>query len=238
MSAQRWLWEGTGRGAAPAADGSRRRPAVVRANDLAQMLGDDEPRDGHGFARLSATRSDFVFMAEMLARERSLVRGLSDEPAGGRRLGTGANGRRRELLVLPDVAALLAAIDVSTVGFFGHLRKGIGHAILFELEATLEETFSTYAAVGLLSYYDLGSEHGRFGNLVLFSRPDGPELWHANQIHQQAVAVAARHYEYIRLHHGHLPGPLLGNGELAIERTSYLDYRGERLWRGARKYSS
>ena len=122
------------------------------------------------------------------------------------------------------------------MGFFGHLRKGVDHKILFELEARLAETFAAYAALGLLSYYDLGAEHGRFGNLVLFSRPDGPELWHANPAHRQAVAIAPTHYGSIRLRRGHIPGPLLGAGALVVERTSYIDFGGTRLWRAVRVY--
>lgn len=206
-------------------------------HETARGLGPREPRGGHEFARLAASRSDMPLMADMLARERSVVRSWVVENATGPRVSERADDDRRQLLVVPDSVALAGARDVTAVGFFGQLRAGIDHTILFDIEARLAETFADYAALGLLSYYDLGAEHGRFGNLVLFSRADGPELWHANPAHRQAVAVAPLHYESIRLHRGHISGPFLGAEALVVERTSYLDFRDERPWRATRLYS-
>ena len=212
-------------------------PAPTAAYEPTPGLGPREPRGGHEFARLAASRSDIPLMADMLARERAAARTWVVENATGPRVSERADDDRRQLLVAPDSVALVEARDVTAVGFFGQLRQGVDHTILFDLEARLAETFADYAALGLLSYYDLGAEHGRFGNLVLFSRPDGPELWHANPAHRQAVAVAPLHYESIRLHRGHIPGPFLGTGALLVERTSYLDFRDERPWRATRLYS-
>ena len=219
----------------PAAPELPASPGV--AADLARGLGPLEPRVGHGFARLAASRSDQPVMADMLARERAAARSWVVDNVAGPRVSERADDDRRQLLVVPDAIALVEAGDVTAVGFFGQLRKGVDHTVLFELEATLAETFADYAALGLLSYYDLGAEHGRFGNLVLFSRPDGPELWHANPVHRRAVAVAPAHYQSIRLHRARIPGPFLGVGELHVERTTYLDFRGERLWHAVRIYA-
>ena len=229
---------------------TKRRPAVEEAamvgsgprrdapgpDPFAERLGPLEPRGAHAFARLSATRTDLPIMADMLTRERAAARrwaaGHEAELVTSRLAADG----RRQLLIVPDWAALVAAHDVTAVGFFGQLRRGVDHRILFDLEATLAETFESYTSLGLLSYYDLGAEHGRFGNLVLFSRPDGPELWHTNPAHREAVAIAPAHYQSIRLHRAIVPGRFTGAARLAVARTSYLDFRGPLPWRAVRLY--
>jgi hypothetical protein len=60
--------------------------------------------------------------------------------------------------------------------------------------------------------------------------------WHVNPAHRRAVTFAPRHYGCLRLHKGWIPGPFLGDGELEIERTLYLDFRGQRAWRATRTY--
>ncbi len=196
------------------------------------------PRDaarGHSFAGVGATRADLAVLATMLARERAIVRrwvadgtialpGRSDEES------------RRQYLVVPDWDALAVARDASFVGFFGQLRTGVDHTALFELEAELVDTFPRYAGLGLLSYYDLGAEHGRYGNLILFARPDGPELWQGNEVHRRATSVAPEHYASIRLHRGHVPGVFQGDDRLVLEHTTYLHFRPGGLWRAVRSY--
>jgi len=221
-------------GRTPVAAG--RTPVAPGPDPLAVRLGPLEPRGSHAFARLSATRSDLPIMAEMLSRERAAARQWAAGHEADLVTSRLAADGRRQLLIVPDWAALVATHDVTAVGFFGQLRRGVDHRILFDLEATLAETFASFASLGLLSYYDLGAEHGRFGNLVLFSRPDGPELWHTNPAHREAVAIAPAHYQSIRLHRAVVPGRFTGAAQLAVERTSYLDFRGPRPWRAVRVY--
>jgi len=196
------------------------------------------PRDaahGHRFAGVAATRADLAVLAMMLARERAVVR---RRVADGTIALPGRSGReaRRQYLVVPDWDALAVAREATFVGFFGQLRAGVDHTALFELEAELVETFPRYAGLGLLSYYDLGAEHGRYGNLILFAGPEGPELWHGNEVHQRATSVAPRHYESIRLHRGRVPGAFLSDGPLALEHTTYLHFQPGGLWRAVRSY--
>jgi hypothetical protein len=139
---------------------------------------------------------------------------------------------------VPQGDALLDAVDVTAVGFFGALRAGVDHAVLFEIEREVAATFPAFTRFGFLSYFDVGPQHGRYGNLVLFTSAGVPEEWHANPAHRRALAAAPEHYRHIRLHEARIPGPFLGNGELVIERTLYLDFTGERLWRGLRRYDS
>ncbi len=223
-------------GGSPSITGGPPPTGAPGRDQLAVRLGPLEPRDGRAFARLSATRSDLPIMAEMLDRERAVARQWGVDHGADPVTTRLASDGRRQLLVVPDWAALVAARDVTAVGFFGQLRRGIDHAILFDLEAKLADTFASFAKLGLLSYHDLGAEHGRFGNLVLFSQPDGPELWHTNPAHREAVAIAPAHYESIRLHRGVVPGDFTGTAKLAVQRTSYLDFRGPRPWRAVRVY--
>jgi hypothetical protein len=112
----------------------------------------------------------------------------------------------------------------------------VDHRILFELEREVAATFPAFAEAGFLSYFDVGPQHGRYGNLVLFTAAGVPVAWHGNPAHRRALAAAPAHYHHIRLHEGRIPGPFLGSGELVIERTLYLDFSGARPWRALRTY--
>ena len=95
---------------------------------------------------------------------------------------------------------------------------------------------SAYATHGLLSYYDLELVKGAYGNLILFSNPDGPARWGENPVHKEAVEISPRNYHEIRLHQGALPGGLLEDGELRVTRTRYIDYSGPEVWRAVRQF--
>lgn len=87
-----------------------------------------------------------------------------------------------------------------------------------------------YAPSGFLSYYNMQLPSGLYGNLVLFEAPAVPKSWYTNPDHARAVAIAPRHYHSARLHTGRVPGQLLGDGDLTIERTRYFDFDGDRPW--------
>ena len=97
--------------------------------------------------------------------------------------------------------------------------------------------WATYAERGLLSYYDLELVKGAYGNLILFSHPDGPARWGENPVHKEAVEISPRNYHEIRLHQGTLPGGLLEDGELQVTRTRYIDYSGPEVWRAVRRFA-
>ncbi|MFA4964413.1 MAG: hypothetical protein WC709_02080 [Thermoleophilia bacterium] len=200
------------------------------------VLGPSDRLAGRPFTDPEETQGDALIMAAMLARERAIARTWRRHDAGPGIVEQTEAGSR-QLLAVPDGGALLAAHDVTAVGFFGQLRAGVDHAVLFEHERRIAETFPAFAGLGFLSYFDLGPEHGRYGNLILFSTPDVPAEWHANPAHRQAVAIAPQHYDSVRLHKGRIPGSFLGDGEPRIERTQYLDFRGARIWRAARSYT-
>jgi len=181
------------------------------------------------------TAGDLLAMTSLLARERAVARTWT-HGAPGPDITEWREGTCRHLLAVPSGDALVSATDVTAVGFFGRLRTGIDHALLFALERELAATFPAFVRHGFLSYFDIGPEHGRYGNLILFDAAGVPDAWHANPAHRRAAAVAPDHYRHIRLHECRIPGPFLGDGKLVLERTMYLDFVGERRWRAVRDY--
>jgi hypothetical protein len=209
------------------------RPA---ATAFASVLGPEDRLPDKPFTDPEETRDDLLVMSRMLALEReiALTWGASVDGPGISEQ-TSAGGRR--LLAVPDGRALLRARDVTAVGFFGRLREDVDHAVLFEHERRIARLFPRYAPLGFLSYLDVGPEHGRYGNLILFWTPDVPDAWHQGEAHRRAVADAPAHYLHIRLHKGRIPGPFTGAGEVQVLRTHYLDFAAGAPWRALRTYT-
>jgi hypothetical protein len=197
--------------------------------------------DGREFTDPSYADADVREMAVMLDRERALAAewaGAADAPPNASILTHDDEGRRHWLAV-PNVSNLVHARDITCVGFFGHFRDDVDASPLFALEEMVVAGFPDFAEVGLLSYYDKQLENGRYGNLILFSTPEPPREWFTqNPGHEQAVVISPQHYFSIRLHKGHVPGPVLhGDGEIALERTKYLDFQDGEVWRGLRTFA-
>jgi hypothetical protein len=212
----------------------RLSPRLAAAYDV--VLAPDESLPGRPSTDPGQTRDDLRVMAMMVARERDIAATWSpaiEGPGISERTSDGT----RYLLAVPDGRALLTARDVTAVGFFGRLRDDVDHRDLFEHERRITQLFPGFAPLGFLSYFDLGPEHGQYGNLVLFWTPDVPPEWHAGKTHREAAAIAPRHYHHIRLHRGRIPGPFMGNGSVELVRTQYLDFSGSRPWRALRTYS-
>ncbi len=199
-------------------------------------LGPTDAVGGRRFTDAVETARDAEVMQEMLLRERATARAWADERATGAWVDKYRRDGRHHWLAVPDRPALAAAFDVTAVGFFGQRREDVDHTELFALEQEVVDGLRAYAASGLLSYYDMQLPDGRYGNLVLFGTPDVPTDWHANPVHEAAVAITPRHYRSVRLHKGRVPGPLLESGELRIERTRYFDFGADRVWRGLRVF--
>jgi hypothetical protein len=198
-----------------------------------QLLEAEERLPGRSFTDPEHTRADAGVMGRMLARLR-----LEAGSWPGRRtpveLITYAGAGGRHWLVVPCPSALCTGREVTAVGFFGDLRPDVDHASIYRLEAEVVERLSRYAADGLLSYYDAELEPGIHGNLVLFATREVPAAWHRDVVHARAVLLAPRHYRCLRLHRGIIGGPLLGSGDLVVERTRYFDFGQEPAWHGRR----
>jgi hypothetical protein len=200
---------------------------------FAVVLGPADVLPGRPFTDPEETVGDVLVMTRMLALEREIALTWGPDIVGPD-INEQVDGETRQLLAVPDGRALLSSRDVTAVGFFGLLRSGVDHTVLFEHERAIAQTFPEFAPLGFLSYLDFGPEHGRYGNLILFWTPDVPEEWHRGETHRAAVAVAAEHYEHIRLHKGRIRGPFMGSGQVEVARTQYLDFTGPRPWRALR----
>lgn len=211
--------------------------------DYQAILGPDELLSDRPFTNPENTEREADVMRAMLDHERELARGWLE--AGGNAPDQIVSNEldesgRRHLLVVPDTAAFGDAADVTAIGFFGRARENVDHGILFGLEEDLIARMPGYGEVGLLSYYDveLFMPKGAYGNLILFSTPEVPEEWYRDEIHRRAVQVSPEHYHEVRLHKGHVSGPLLGSGQIAIQRTKYLDFQNGDTWFGLRRFAS
>jgi hypothetical protein len=200
-----------------------------------KVLEAEERLPGRSFTDPEHTRADAGVMGRMLGRLRLEARSWS-----GRRtpveLIADAQAGCRHWLVVPRPSALRNAREVTPVGFFGDLRPEMDHAAIYQLEAEVVERLSRYAGDGLLSYYDAELEPGIHGNLVLFATREVPAAWHGDVVHARAVSLAPRHYRCLRLDRGIIGGPLLGSGDLVVERTRYFDFGQEPAGHGRRVF--
>ena len=200
-------------------------------------LGAAEIVEGRSFTDPGHTKREEDALRRLLEHERSRARAWAADDAAHATdvvvAETDPEGLRH-LFVVPDTRALLDAESPTVVGFFGRPREDTDHTILFGLEEELVASMGAYAEAGLLSYYDVELVKGSFGNLILFRGPGIPAEWGENPIHRRAVELSPDHYHEIRLHQGTLAGRLLDGGELTIDRTRYLGYDGEGVWRAVR----
>ena len=214
---------------------------ILRSMDYQAVLGPDELLADRPFTNPENTEREAGVMQTMLEHERELARGWRDAADAPERVVSNKNDERglRHLLVVPDTAALAAASDVTAIGFFGKARETVDHSVLFGLEEALVARMPAYGEAGLLSYYDveLALPKGSYGNLILFSTPDVPEAWYGDEVHRRAVELSPGHYHTVRLHKGHVSGPLLDGGRLTIDRTKYLDFESDDVWFGLRRFA-
>jgi hypothetical protein len=205
------------------------------------ILGPDDVLSGRPFTNADNTSREVDVMDYMLEEERELARGWAE--AGGDApqhfvVREQDEQGRRHLLVVPSTRSIVAAADVTAIGFFGHVREDVDHSILFGLEDQLVERMAGYGEAGLLSYYDveLVAPKGAYGNLILFSTPDVPEAWYRDEVHRSAVELSPGHYYEVRLHKGTVAGPLLESSPITVERTKYFDFKGADVWSGLRRF--
>jgi hypothetical protein len=205
------------------------------------ILGPDDVLPDRPFTDVANTMREVDVMRRMLEYERKRARDW--ERDGVERVPQHIAAERdeeghRHLLVVPDTKALIAANDVSAVGFFGRPRDDADHGVLFELEDELIARMPNYGEAGLLSYYDVEMPKSQYGNLILFSTPEVPPEWSADEVHRRAVKISPGHYHEVRLHKGSVAGRLLGERcEIVIERTKYFDFGGDGVWHGLRNFT-
>ncbi len=197
-------------------------------------LARDEVVDGRRFAAPETTGEDAAVMREMLGRMRTLARSWRESPPPGESVlvkETDATGARTWIRV-PERSALLAAEQLTTIGFFGQARADVDHDPIHRLEEAIVDTLEEVP--GLLSYFNLGLAHGGYGNLILCNAADVPLRWREHRIHRRAVELAPRHYHSARLHSGIVRSPLSGDAGLEVTRTRYYDFDSEPVWLAVR----
>lgn len=205
------------------------------------ILGPEDVLSERPFTNAENTTREVDVMRYMLEEERELARGWAeardDAPQDFVVREQDEQGRRH-LLVVPSTRSIVAAADVTAIGFFGRVREDVDHSILFGLEDQLVERMAGYGKVGLLSYYDveLVAPKGAYGNLILFSTADVPEAWYRDEVHRRAVDLSPGHYYEVRLHKGTVAGPLLDGGQIEVERTKYFDFKETDVWFGLRRF--
>ena len=199
------------------------------------QLAQDERVAGRPFVDPENTRTDAEALQGLLGHLRGRAAAWNGTESAVRVREMDGDGHRH-LLVVPDTRALLETRNPTIVGFFGRSREDADEPALFALEEELVAGMGAYAADGLLSYYDVELVKGAYGNLILFTGPDGPHRWRENPVHARAVEISPANYEHIRLHQGMLPGRLFDGEHLRVRRTRYLDYRGTSVWRAVRRY--
>ena len=180
--------------------------------------------DARPFTDPANTEHDAAVMRDMLGRIRAFARGWVETPPPGpgalvREADAAGN---RTWIRVTDLDALLAAGELTTVGFFGQTRADVDHDPIHRLEEAIVDTLELVP--GVLSYFDLELPEGGYGNLILCDTPDAPARWHEHRIHAQAVELAPRHYHSARLHNGVVRSPLLGDADLVVLRTRYYDF--------------
>jgi len=202
----------------------------------------DEVLAGKPFTDPENTEREVGVMGHMLEHERERARSWRDIDDDGAQLELILREHdeegHRHLIVVPDRRALVEASDVTAVGFFARPREEVDHTILFDLEDELVARMPHYAGLGLLSYYDVELVKGAYGNLILFSTPDVPPEWYGDAVHRRATEVSPRHYHEVRLHKGSVAGPLLGSGDIVVERTKYFDFKTAPPWLGLRRFAA
>lgn len=205
------------------------------------ILGPEDVLSERPFTNAENTTREVDVMRYMLEEERELARGWAeardDAPQDFVVREQDEKGRRH-LLVVPSTRSIVAAADVTAIGFFGRVREDVDHSILFGLEDQLVERMAGYGKVGLLSYYDveLVAPKGAYGNLILFSTADVPEAWYRDEVHRRAVDLSPGHYYEVRLHKGTVAGPLLDGSQIEVERTKYFDFKETDVWFGLRRF--
>jgi hypothetical protein len=201
-----------------------------------EVLAAAERLPARPFTDPERTAADAAVMDRMLQRLRREARSWPNWRTSAEVLKYTRSGCR-DWLVVPSVPALAGARDATVVGFFGDLRPGVNHSVIYQLEADVVARLGRYAPVGLLAYYDAELAPALHGNLVLFGTREVPPQWHRDRVHAAAVASAPRHYRGVRLHRGMIRGALLGRGRLVIARTRYLDFTQQPAWHGLRRFA-
>lgn len=135
--------------------------------------------------------------------------------------------RRTHRMAIYNPEELLLPNTVAFVGFVSGKLKPLRPSVAADLRIMDKKLVTELANTpGLLSYSSLELHEGNWCNLVLLNDPEIKLRLKQAATHQYAAyEVAPSCYEWIRLHHGYMPGGLAGN-EMVLQKTRYYTYQG------------
>ena len=139
------------------------------------------------------------------------------------------------VVAVPDWTALVQTRPVALVGFFGQSRDDVDHSRIVVMERNIVARAGDFP--GLLAYHNARLGECHWGNMVLFASRASVTSLAPDPVHIRAVASAPIHYESLRLHRGSLADGLLGEADVQLEETLYLDFSGRPAWRALRVYA-
>lgn len=140
-------------------------------------------------------------------------------------------------IVITQPARLKSLAPLTVVGFFGIRNNGGDLSLAQRLDRQLIPELSVYEA--LLAYATVALPSGNFGNLVLFSCPEGKEQWGKSEKHAEAVRLLTPdYYSAVRLYNGLLPEGIANPDALELLLIKYYDYGDRPIWRAVRQLAN
>ena len=145
-----------------------------------------------------------------------------------------SDGIGEHVVAVPDWTALVRTRPVALVGFFGQSRDDVDHSPIVALERNIVSRAGDFP--GLLAYHKARLGECQWGNMVLFASRASVASLAPDPVHIRAVASAPTHYASLRLHRGSLSDGVLGEADVQLEETLYLDFSARPAWRALRVY--
>lgn len=203
---------------------------------MVETLTQDQIMHDKPFTHPEYSTSDLAMLNRMLGLLRQLLPELLAKPTATdyQYVQFEDDRQTQHKIVLPHRQRIPLAHDLTAVGFFGQARE-VDHTRINDMEAHLIGEMGDQP--GLMVYYNVYIPSVGWGNLVLFDAPHTKDAWGYDAVHRQAVGYSPEHYYSIRLHNGQLTGALLGEGQITLTLTKYLDFTHAEKWQGIRHYT-
>jgi hypothetical protein len=136
-------------------------------------------------------------------------------------------------IVITQPKLLIGHFPLTIVGFFGLRRGNADIKLAQSLDRGLIPELSQFDS--LLAYVSISLPTGNFGNLVVFTSPEGKDDWGRSEKHREAVRILTPDfYSAVRLYNGQLPDGILYPETARLDLVKYYDYRDEPIWRAVR----
>ncbi len=137
-------------------------------------------------------------------------------------------------IVITQPARLKSLAPLTVVGFFGIRSHRADVTLAQEIDRQMIPELSAYEA--LLAYATVALPSGNFGNLVLFTSPEGKDEWGRSEKHAEAVRLLTPdYYAAVRLYNGLLAEGIVNPDALQLLLIKYYDYGDCPIWRAVRR---